>query len=84
VVSRHDEPVGSQLAQKVQGVRYGGGGEHDNRAIGYHAQEVGQYLVAVVHQVSVYVGPTGPSPGFRVGGYEGRRLETEASGAGPY
>ena len=84
MVSGHDEPFGSQLAQKVQGVGYGGVGEHDDRAIGYHAQEVGQHLVAVVHQVSVHVGPTGPSPGLGVGGHEGRRLEAEACGAGPY
>ena len=84
MVSRHDEPVGSQLAQKVQGVRYGGGGEHEDCAIGYYAQEVGYHLVAVVHQVSVHVGPTGPSPGLGVGGYEGRSLEAEACGAGSY
>ena len=37
MVSRHDEPFSSQLAQEVQGVGYGGGGEHEDRAIGYYA-----------------------------------------------
>ena len=84
MISRHDEPFGSQLGQEIQGVRYSGRGEHDDRAIGCYTQEIGQYLVTMVYQVSVYVGPASPSPGLGVGGHEGSRLEAEACGAGSY